>query len=94
MSVAADCDFEKLAEMGEGYSGDDITNICRDAAMNGLRRAIEGKNMSQIKAMDDQEIHEPICMEDFMQAFEKVRPSVGKEDITKHEQWKDEYGST
>lgn len=94
VSIADDCDFDKLSDIGEGYSGDDITNICRDAAMNGLRRAIEGKDMSEIKAMGDDEVHEPIRMQDFLQAFHKVRPSVGQADIEKHAQWKREYGST
>lgn len=94
VEVADDCDFDKLADMGEGYSGDDITNVCREAAMNGLRRIIDGKDMSQIKAMDQGAIQEPVRMEDFLQAFDKVRPSVGKDEIVKHERWRDEYGST
>jgi katanin p60 ATPase-containing subunit A1 len=94
VSIAEDCDFDKIAEMGGGYSGDDITNVCRDAAMNGLRRAIEGKDITEIKQMDGGDIHEPVRMEDFIQAFEKVRPSVGKDDLVRHEQWRDEFGST
>jgi katanin p60 ATPase-containing subunit A1 len=94
VDVAPDCDFKNLAELGEGYSGDDITNICRDAAMNGLRRAIEGKDISQIKAMHEDDMHEPIRMLDFLQAFEKIKPSVGKDDLQKHVQWCEEYGST
>ena len=94
VEVANDCDFDMLADMGEGYSGDDITNVCREAAMNGLRRIIDGKDMSQIKAMDQGTIQEPVRMEDFLQAYDKVRPSVGRDEIVKHERWRDEYGST
>lgn len=94
VEVADDCDFDKLAEMGEGYSGDDITNVCREAAMNGLRRIIHGKDISQIKELDQGSIQEPVRMQDFLQAYEKVRPSVGRDEISKHERWRDEYGST
>jgi katanin p60 ATPase-containing subunit A1 len=94
VEVADDCDFDNLSKLGEGYSGDDITNICRDAAMNGLRRAIEGKDMSQIKAMHQDDMHEPIRMQDFQQAFAKIKPSVGKDDLEKHEKWREEFGST
>lgn len=41
MEVAPDVDFEALARGTEGYSGDDITNVCRDASMNGMRRKIQ-----------------------------------------------------
>lgn len=94
MDIADDCDFDKIAAMGEGYSGDDITNVCRDAAMNGLRRAIEGKDIDQIRQLDRGEIQEPIRMLDFEQAFAKIRPSVGKTHLELHELWKAEYGST
>ena len=49
VEVAADVDFGKVAEMCEGYSGDDITNICRDAAMNGMRTLIAGKTPDEIR---------------------------------------------
>jgi SpoVK/Ycf46/Vps4 family AAA+-type ATPase len=94
VEIAEDCDFDKIAAMGEGYSGDDITNVCRDAAMNGLRRAIEGKDLEQIKQLDHGEMHEPIRMLDFEQAFSKIRPSVGQDHMKLHEQWRSEFGST
>lgn len=94
VEVAEDCDFDRVAQMGEGYSGDDITNVCRDAAMNGLRRAIEGKDLTQIRNLDHGEIHEPIRMRDFEEAFQKIRPSVGQEHLNKHAEWRTEFGST
>ena len=49
VEVAADVDFEAVAQMCEGYSGDDMTNICRDAAMNGMRNLIAGNTPDQIR---------------------------------------------
>ncbi len=49
VEVADDVDFEQLAQLTEGYSGDDITNVCRDAAMNGMRTMITGKTPEQIR---------------------------------------------
>lgn len=94
VEIADDCDFGKIAEMGDGYSGDDITNVCRDAAMNGLRRAFEGKNLEQIRDLDGGEMQEPIRMMDFEQAFKKIRPSVGQDHLKLHENWRSEFGST
>jgi len=50
-------------------SGDDITNICRDAAMNGMRRKIAGKTPAEIREMSKDDMKEPITMEDFMQVW-------------------------
>lgn len=91
--IADDVCFEEVAGHTEGYSGDDLTNICRDAAMNGLRRAIEGKTPSQIKELEFDEMQEPIRMEDFMQAFRKIRKSVGQADLKRHLDWQEEFGS-
>ena len=71
VSVSSDVNFEELAKRTEGYSGDDITNICRDASMNGLRRKIAGKTVEEIKAIRAEEVQVPISMEDFLQAVVK-----------------------
>ena len=47
--MAPGVDFDALAAVSEGYSGDDITNVCRDAAMNGMRRKIAGKTPAEIR---------------------------------------------
>ena len=92
--MSGDLDLEHLASKLDGHSGDDITNVCRDASMNGMRRKIAGKRPEEIKNMTSEEMAEPITMDDFLQAVRRISPSVSKEDIRKHEQWKDEYGSS
>lgn len=47
--MASDTDYAKLAGLLEGFSGDDCTSVCRDAAMNGLRRKIAGKTPEEIR---------------------------------------------
>ena len=49
VEVAADVDFGEVAAMCEGYSGDDVTNTCRDAVMNCMRTLIAGKTRDQIR---------------------------------------------
>ena len=49
VDLDGDVDFDELARMTEGYSGDDLTNVCRDAAMNGMRRKILGKSPEEIR---------------------------------------------
>ena len=49
VETAADVDFDRLAETAKGYSGDDLTGVCRDAALNGMRRKIAGLGPDQIR---------------------------------------------
>ncbi|UPR03853.1 ATPase-containing subunit A1 of katanin p60 [Chloropicon primus] len=93
VEVSSDLEMTNLANKLEGHSGDDITNVCRDASMNGMRRKIAGKRPEEIKNMSSEDMAEPITMDDFLQATRRISPSVSKEDIKKHEQWRDEYGS-
>ncbi len=50
VEVEPNINFEKLSNLTKGYSGDDLTNVCRDAAMNGMRRKIAGKTPDQIRS--------------------------------------------
>lgn len=93
LSVADDIDYEEIASKLEGYSGDDITNICKDAAMNIMRRKIAGRRLADLRDAGKELVKEPITQEDFLQAIGKINPSVSKDDIKRHEQWLGIYGS-
>eukprot|EP01147_Barroeca_monosierra_P004756 gene4757-6838_t len=94
VTLADDVDLDKLAEQTEGYSGADLTNVCRDASMMAMRRAIRGKSPDEIKAMDKDQLNQPTSMEDVVAAIEKISPSVSKDDIHKYEKWMRDFGST
>ncbi|XP_024972624.1 katanin p60 ATPase-containing subunit A1-like [Cynara cardunculus var. scolymus] len=94
VEVAADVDISDVARRTEGYSGDDLTNVCRDASLNGMRRKIAGKTREEIKNMSKDDIaKDPIAMCDFEEAISKVQPSVSASDIERHEKWFSEFGS-
>ncbi|KAI4387429.1 hypothetical protein MLD38_005265 [Melastoma candidum] len=94
VEVAADVNIDEVARRTEGYSGDDLTNVCRDASMNGMRRKIAGKTRDEIKNMSKDEISkDPVGMCDFEEALNKVQRSVSAADIEKHEKWFSEFGS-
>lgn len=38
VKIAEDVDFNAMISMTEGYSGADLANVCRDAAMMPLRK--------------------------------------------------------
>ncbi|CAL5373579.1 hypothetical protein CsSME_00007451 [Camellia sinensis var. sinensis] len=94
VEVAPDVDIDEVARRTEGYSGDDLTNVCRDASLNGMRRKIAGKTRDEIKNMSKDDIsNDPIAMCDFEEAVTKVQPSVSAADIERHEKWFSEFGS-
>ncbi|KAG6545358.1 hypothetical protein Mapa_013207 [Marchantia paleacea] len=93
VDIAKDVDVEELARRTDGYSGDDLTNICRDASMNGMRRKIAGKTPDEIKGMTKDQMYEPVAMRDFDDALAKISRSVSTADIERHEKWLAEFGS-
>jgi katanin p60 ATPase-containing subunit A1 len=76
------------------YSGADVTTVCRDASMMGMRRKIEGLSIEEIQALPKDELNLPAKMIDFLEVLKKVSPSVSKNDLIKYEQWMSEFGST
>ncbi|GLJ44209.1 hypothetical protein SUGI_0923070 [Cryptomeria japonica] len=94
VEVAKDVNVDEVARRTDGYSGDDLTNVCRDASMNGMRRKLAGKTRDEIKNMSKEDIaKDPITMSDFEEALNKVQRSVSPSDIERHEKWFQEFGS-
>jgi katanin p60 ATPase-containing subunit A1 len=91
---AHDLDIGTIASMLEGYSGADITNVCRDACMMAMRRRIAGLTPDQIRSLSKEELELPVSPGDFLDAIRKVNKSVSAEDLAKYEKWMTEFGST
>ena len=83
-----------IAGLLAGYSGADITNVCRDASMMSMRRKIAGLRPEQIKALPKEELDLPVTAEDFKEAVKKCNKSVSEKDIEKYLAWMSEFGST
>src|SRR3990170_2329761 len=61
MPLAKDVDQQKLAADTKMYSGADIEALCREAAMNALRKDVQSKEVS---------------VADFQKAMEKIGPTI------------------
>jgi katanin p60 ATPase-containing subunit A1 len=93
IKLTSDVDLKELATRLDGYSGADITNICRDASMMSMRRRIKGLRPEEIKNIPKDELEAPVTLEDFNIAISKIQRSVSQADIKKFDQWMEEYGA-
>ena len=94
LKLADDVDIVALSQLCDGYSGADVTNVCRDASMMSMRRMIAGKSADEIKRMKREEMEQPITHADFMEALQRVQSSVGKNDLDRYDKWMQEFGSS
>ncbi|MBS7626951.1 CDC48 family AAA ATPase [Candidatus Bathyarchaeota archaeon] len=61
MPLSPDIDLDQLVRAASGYSGADVEAVCREAAMNALRRDPNAREVTMI---------------DFKEAMSKIRPSI------------------
>lgn len=94
VEVCPELNINDIAERLEGYSGADITNVCRDASMMAMRRRIHGLTPEEIRNLTKEELELPVSREDFEEAIRKINKSVSREDLEKYEKWMSEFGST
>lgn len=87
-----DVQLESLAEKLEGYSGADITNVCRDASFMAMRKRITGLKADAIRQLNVSEMDLPVTTEDFLEAISRISSSVN-EDVKKYDGWMTEFGS-
>ncbi|XP_063619606.1 katanin p60 ATPase-containing subunit A1-like isoform X1 [Cydia splendana] len=85
-------DLVELATKLEGYSGSDICNLCRDAAMMTMRRKIAGKSPDQIRHLKRSELEAPVSKEDLVTATEKTRRTVSQADVARYTGWMQRHG--
>lgn len=86
--VLSDENVVRIAELSDGYSGADIKSLCCEAALGPIR----GMDFSRIETISAADVR-PISMEDFENAFQRVKSSVAEKDLEQLITWKKTYGS-
>lgn len=84
VEVSPTVDYDEMADLTEGYSGRDISVVCREAAMEPIR------DLQRSGRMDDsQEILDirPVSRDDLLQAIENIRPATPPEDVKRYIDW-------
>merc|ERR1712151_608774 len=97
VKMSDDANIPELVKRTEGYSGADVTNVCREAAMMGLRKRMakarkEGIPLAKMQALKD-EVDVPVMQTDFLEAVKNVSKSVGNDDLQTFADWMKEFGS-
>ncbi|XP_077352340.1 fidgetin-like protein 1 [Festucalex cinctus] len=81
-------ELERIVANTDGFSGADMTQLCREAALGPIR-SIQLGDIATITA--DQV--RPILYGDFQDALKMVRPSVSPKDLEMYEEWNKTFGS-
>eukprot|EP01134_Creolimax_fragrantissima_P004400 CFRG4400T1 len=70
----------------EGYSGSDISNLCKEAALGPIRTIVDIRSISADQVR-------PINFHDFEEALSQVRASVSQDELALYVQWNKDFGS-
>ena len=84
VELAPEVDFGELSDLSEGYSGREISVICREAAMEPIRDLqISGRMDSEEEIVELR----PVSRDDFLRAVENIRPATSPEQLKRYTDW-------
>lgn len=81
-------DVDNVAEQSKGYSGADMSNLCKEASMGPIR-SIPFSQLENIRKEDVRQV----TVDDFKEALIHVRPSVSESSLTTYVEWDSIYGT-
>ena len=79
MPLAQDVDIKRLGEITHGYTGADVSALCREAAMKALRRYMPEINLEEGTIPPSILEKMVVNMDDFMNAYREVTPTAMRE---------------
>lgn len=81
-------DVDSIAEQSKGYSGADMSNLCKEASMGPIR-SIPFSQLENIRKEDVRQV----TVDDFKDALIHVRPSVSESSLSAYIEWDAIYGA-
>jgi transitional endoplasmic reticulum ATPase len=79
MPLAKDVDLEKLSQITHGFVGADLEALCREAAMNALRKIMPSIDFEQNEIPYETLMQLEVSMDDFGEALKEIEPSAIRE---------------
>ncbi|XP_051020995.1 fidgetin-like protein 1 [Acomys russatus] len=83
----SDEEIELVVQQSDGFSGADMTQLCREASLGPIRSL----HTADIATISPDQVR-PIAYIDFENAFRTVRPSVSQKDLELYENWNETFG--
>src|SRR5438445_296794 len=96
MPLTADVNLDRLSEICHGYTGADISALCREAAMKSLRRYLPQVNLEDERIPSAMLEKMELNLDDFMNAYREITPTAMREVYVEvpSVQWADVGGLT
>jgi transitional endoplasmic reticulum ATPase len=79
MPLASDVGLPRLSDICHGYTGADISALCREAAMKALRRYLPEMNLEDERVPSGILEKMEVNLEDFMNAYREITPTAMRE---------------
>jgi len=79
MPLASDVDLHRLSDICHGYTGADISSLCREGAMKALRRYLPEINLEEERIPTGILEKMEVNVEDFMNAYREITPTAMRE---------------
>src|SRR3989441_1072123 len=76
MPLASDVGLPRLSDICHGYTGADISALCREAAMKALRRYLPEINLEEERVPSGILEKMEVNLEDFMNAYREITPTA------------------
>ncbi|PAA52974.1 hypothetical protein BOX15_Mlig020428g1 [Macrostomum lignano] len=91
LELRCNIDYDRVAALTEGYSGSDITLLCKEAAMRVVRKIFDALE-NHTEGSDLHVKLEPLTTEDVEIALQTTKPSA-KNLVGKYKAWQKDYES-
>ncbi len=79
MPLTSDVDLHRLSDICHGYTGADISALCREAAMKALRRYLPGISLAEERIPSAMLEKMEVSLGDFMDAYREITPTALRE---------------
>ena len=99
IKLSDDINIDTLVKKTEGYSGHDISSVCREASLMNMRRKLMSGNgqFNILEAANNQtfleDLEAPVSQNDILIAIKNISKSVSNNDVKKFEEWTYQFSS-